>query len=125
MNALKLSGCSRLSRNLVLDTPMAGAQKLADLERRINEDVHFLTQVELSPPCAAPLFSSSPRDCSRQERDNYKLELDRFYALPNPCGTWKRLGRRGEQGREDMKSPTGIGCEIEEIKQKLPTGESW
>ncbi|EKX39790.1 hypothetical protein GUITHDRAFT_114039 [Guillardia theta CCMP2712] len=60
---------------------LAGAQKLADLERRINEDVHFLTQ----------------------ERDNYKLELDRFYSLPNPCG---------------------IGCEIEEIKQKLPTGGS-
>mmetsp|Transcript_24046 Transcript_24046/g.53965 ORF Transcript_24046/g.53965 Transcript_24046/m.53965 type:complete len:740 (-) Transcript_24046:52-2271(-) len=65
--------------NELNELKLTDAQKLAELNRRINEDVYFLTQ----------------------ERDNYKLELDRFYALPNPCG---------------------IGCEIEETVEKTSFG---
>ena len=39
------------------------------MERRINEDVYFLTH----------------------ERDHYKSELNRYYGLPNPVGVGMRL----------------------------------
>jgi hypothetical protein len=49
------------------------------VDRRINEDVYFLTH----------------------ERDHYKAELNRYYALPNPCG---------------------VGMQVEETTENLPTG---
>eukprot|EP00277_Geminigera_cryophila_P039855 CAMPEP_0173100998 /NCGR_PEP_ID=MMETSP1102-20130122/36558_1 /TAXON_ID=49646 /ORGANISM="Geminigera sp., Strain Caron Lab Isolate" /LENGTH=752 /DNA_ID=CAMNT_0013994589 /DNA_START=27 /DNA_END=2285 /DNA_ORIENTATION=- len=71
---------------------MVDAQKLADMERRINEDVYFLTH----------------------ERDHYKTELNRYYGLPNPVG----VGMSIEETIE--KLPTGGTVQTKYVKALLP-----